>query len=80
MKKPVTDLQIGAGLRAARRWRDMSQSQLGDGIGCTYQMVQKYEAGTSPITLPRWLQACAVLDMTPATMLGLVEKPTRPGR
>jgi transcriptional regulator with XRE-family HTH domain len=75
MKKPITDAQVGVALRIARKWRGLSQSQLGEEIGVTYQQVQKYERGASPMRLTTWLRACAALDMKPETMLGLAINP-----
>lgn len=43
------DRTLGARLRYLRKLRRISQQQLGEGIGCTYQQVQKYERGINSI-------------------------------
>ena len=40
------DREIGQRIRLARKQAKLSQSELGQAIGVTYQQVQKYENGT----------------------------------
>ena len=51
---------IGARLRRARRSRHISQKNLADYLGISFQQVQKYETGKNRITAARLL-ACAIL-------------------
>lgn len=44
------DRAIGARLRAVRVARGLSQTQLGEALGLTYQQVQKYEAGKNRLS------------------------------
>lgn len=57
----VTDEQIGALLREKRRAKNMTQPELGEALGVTEQMVQKYETGQSPLTVVRLVAAAAAL-------------------
>lgn len=57
-----TDKHIGARLRYARREHRMSQTELGERIGVTFQQVQKYEKGTNRISAARLYQSAHVLD------------------
>lgn len=57
------DAAIGRAIRKARRAKDMTQTELGDELGVTYQQVQKYEKGASPMVLGRFLRACEVLGI-----------------
>lgn len=45
-----TDIHIGARLRRRRKELRLSQAQLGDTVGVTYQQVQKYESGANSIS------------------------------
>ena len=42
------DADVGKRIQARRRELGLSQTQLGDLIGVTFQQVQKYEEGTNP--------------------------------
>jgi len=44
------DLHVGARVRLRRLLLGLSQSQLGDAIGMTFQQVQKYEKGANRIS------------------------------
>lgn len=44
------DLHIGSRLRDRRRFNGLSQKDLGESVGLTFQQVQKYEVGQSRIT------------------------------
>ena len=58
------DLEIGRKIRALRLERGLSQSGLADGIGLTFQQVQKYEKGTNRVSAGR-LHKIAELLNTP---------------
>jgi transcriptional regulator with XRE-family HTH domain len=58
------DVEIGRKIRALRLERGLSQSGLADGIGLTFQQVQKYEKGTNRVSAGR-LQKIADILNTP---------------
>ena len=58
------DAEIGRKIRALRLERGLSQSGLADGIGLTFQQVQKYEKGTNRVSAGR-LQKIADMLNTP---------------
>ena len=58
------DVEIGRKIRALRLERGLSQSGLADGIGLTFQQVQKYEKGTNRVSAGR-LQRIAEMLNTP---------------
>src|ERR1043165_4214420 len=60
------DVEIGRKIRALRLERGLSQSGLADGIGLTFQQVQKYEKGTNRVSAGR-LQKIADILNTPVT-------------
>lgn len=71
MTKPSpVDRRIGTAIRKARRAADLSQTELGDRIGKTYQQVQKYEAGTNRVSLSTFLKVAEVLGIQAATPVG----------
>ena len=62
----VEDMEIGRKIRALRLERGLSQSGLAEGIGLTFQQVQKYEKGTNRVSAGR-LQRIAELLHVPIT-------------
>lgn len=60
-RSEVTDEAIGALVRKQRHAREMGQPELGDALGVSAMMVQKYETGTSPLTVVRLLKIAKVL-------------------
>jgi transcriptional regulator with XRE-family HTH domain len=48
-----TDVQVGRLVRALRVSRGLSQTDLANRIGVTFQQVQKYESGANRITMGR---------------------------
>ena len=56
------DVEIGRKIRALRLERGLSQSGLADGIGLTFQQVQKYEKGTNRVSAGRLQRIADMLD------------------
>jgi transcriptional regulator with XRE-family HTH domain len=52
------DVRVGSRIRLRRVEREMSQNDLAEALGVTYQMVQKYENGANRVRASR-LQAIA---------------------
>ena len=59
------DVEIGRKIRALRLERGLSQSGLAEGIGLTFQQVQKYEKGTNRIGASRLQQISNILKVQP---------------
>jgi len=57
------DMEIGRKIRALRLERGLSQSGLADGIGLTFQQVQKYEKGTNRVSAGRLHRIADILNM-----------------
>ncbi|MBV9077731.1 MAG: helix-turn-helix transcriptional regulator, partial [Methylobacteriaceae bacterium] len=49
------DRQVGARVRMRRMMSGMSQEKLGEGLGLTFQRVQKYEKGANQVGAGRFL-------------------------
>ena len=64
IKSPnATDKHVGARVRMRRMMLGMSQTNLGDGLGLTFQQVQKYEKGTNRISAGRLQQISDILQV-----------------
>lgn len=64
---------IGDLIRKTRRTLNISQMQLAERIGVSYQQVQKYETGQSEITTSRLYQIADALGIEPISLLPLKE-------
>lgn len=75
MAKQLTsvDVEIGKRLRNLRTARGMSQTVLAEGLGITFQQVQKYEYGRNRLSCATMLQACTVLGCEPLDIVGGIE-------
>jgi transcriptional regulator with XRE-family HTH domain len=75
------DVEIGKKIRALRLERGMSQSELADAIGVTFQQVQKYEKGANRVSAGRLQKIADVLDV-PITFFydGTSSRPKKKGR
>ena len=80
------DTHVGSRLRQRRALLGMSQTDLGNAVGLTFQQVQKYERGFNRISSSRLFEFAKVLDvpvehffdgMAPSTS-GAKRKPGRP--
>jgi transcriptional regulator with XRE-family HTH domain len=60
------DVHVGKRLRQARSLRGVSQEELGEGIGVSFQAVQKYEQGENRLSASRLFRAAVLLDQTVA--------------
>ena len=66
----AVDQQIGSRLRARRLMLGMSQTDLGEAIGLTYQQIQKYEKGSNRIGGSRIQQIASALKCSPSYFFG----------
>src|SRR5881398_2148740 len=57
------DRHVGSRVRMRRMMLSMSQEKLGDGLGLTFQQVQKYEKGTNRIGASRLQQISQILQV-----------------
>jgi transcriptional regulator with XRE-family HTH domain len=55
---------IGGFIRQMRKLKGLTQMDLGEALGVTYQQVQKYENGTTQLTITRLEQLADALDVT----------------
>ena len=64
------DVEVGVRVRALRKARHMSQSDLADAAGITFQQVQKYERGTNRISASKLRQIALHLGVPMSELLG----------
>lgn len=64
------DIELGRRLRGLRLQRGMSQSELADGIGLTFQQVQKYEKGVNRVSAGRLERICNVFGVPITYFIG----------
>jgi transcriptional regulator with XRE-family HTH domain len=58
-----TDKHVGSRVRMRRTMLKMSQTDLGNGLGLTFQQVQKYEKGTNRIGASRLQHIAQILKV-----------------
>jgi len=61
---------IGARIRARRRQLGLSQSQLAETLGVSFQQVQKYERGANRVAASTLVAAAAALGVSAAWLVG----------
>ncbi len=57
------DVHVGSRVRLRRTLLGMSQTQLGERLGLTFQQIQKYEWGRNRISASRLYQLTHILDV-----------------
>jgi transcriptional regulator with XRE-family HTH domain len=62
------DKYIGARMREGRLAIKMSQGDLGEKLGVTFQQIQKYEKGRNRVSAARLFVICEALDVSLASM------------
>jgi len=58
------DLHVGSAIRVRRKSMQISQSDLADGLGVSFQQVQKYERGTNRVSASRLYDIGACLGVS----------------
>jgi len=61
------DKHVGAFIRSRRRALGVSQSQLADALGITFQQVQKYESGSNRVSASKLYEVALKLDVPLST-------------
>lgn len=63
------DREIGVQIRVLRETRGMSQTELGDRLGLTFQQIQKYEKGTNRVSAGRLRRIAEIFKIPVATII-----------
>ena len=64
------DVIVARNMRRFRVARGLSQTELGNAVGVTFQQIQKYEKAKNAIAPGRLRQMCGILGVAPAEMFG----------
>lgn len=64
------DVEVGKRVAFRRRDLGMSQTELGSGLGLTFQQVQKYERGANRISASKLFQMSRILGVSCAWLMG----------
>lgn len=64
------DVAVGVRVRVIRNHRGLTQTQLAEALGVTFQQVQKYERGTNRISTSALVKAAAALGASVAELVG----------
>ncbi|MBL4836487.1 MAG: helix-turn-helix transcriptional regulator [Kordiimonadaceae bacterium] len=67
MTDPI-DIAVGKRIRQLRKDRGITQTQLGDAIGLTFQQVQKYEKARNRISASKLAQIAAIFQVDVAEL------------
>lgn len=63
------DIRVGRRIRQMRLLKGISQMDLANGIGVSFQQLQKYECANNRVSASRLVEIAAVLDVDPAYFL-----------
>jgi len=64
------DLEIARRLKATRMTQGLTQAELGQAIGVTFQQVQKYERGYNRVSASTLMKCAIALDTSVAALCG----------
>jgi transcriptional regulator with XRE-family HTH domain len=67
----VEDIEIGRKIRTLRLERGLSQSRLANGIGLSFQQLQKYESGANRVSAGRLQRIAALLGVPVMVFYGV---------
>src|SRR3984893_10667600 len=70
------DVEVGRLVRVQRIAKGLSQTELGNQIGVTFQQVQKYESGANRISMGRLTRIGRVLGVEVTYLLGASRRAT----
>lgn len=67
----TVDAQIGLRMRHIRIAQDVSQNELGEKLGVSFQQVQKYEKGVNRVSLVRAMEVAKALNTSVNELAGI---------
>ena len=74
------DRYIAKRMRERRLALSMSQKQIGEALGVTFQQIQKYERGVNRVSAARLFDICKVLNVSLSSMFERNPKASRDPR
>ena len=67
------DIEVGQRICLQRKMKGISQTTLADGLGVTFQQVQKYEKGVNRVGAGRLTAVANILEIPVGVLLGVDE-------
>lgn len=77
-KPHPVDVIVGGNIRTHRTVRRLSQTELGESVGVTFQQIQKYEKGTNRVSASKLVEIARVLGCGTADLLAGADGPAEP--
>ena len=74
LEPDVVDVHVGRRVREVRLLRNLTQEELGEKIGVSYQQVQKYETGANRISASRLYRIAVEFDVLPGWFFEGIER------
>ena len=69
------DIQVGQRIKAARKLQKLTQTDLADGVGVSYQQIQKYENGDNRVSASMLYEIAQALNIPMAYFYNGIERP-----
>jgi transcriptional regulator with XRE-family HTH domain len=76
-KPDPIDVEVGIRIRTRRKLLGISQTQLAQSLGLTFQQVQKYERGANRVSASTLVRIARTLETTVASLVGEHEDGSR---
>lgn len=70
-------MKVSKRIKEARMWKNMTQMNLADAMGVSYQAVSNWERGNSMPDISKLEELCRVLELNVGEMLGMESRETR---
>lgn len=70
----ITSKEIGAAIRARRKELGLSQEQLAEKVGVSYQQIQRYENGSSMLNVENFQRIAKILNIPMAYFFTLSQE------
>ena len=64
-ERNIIDLYVGRRIKLLRKQKHITQKDLAERLGITFQQIQKYEKGLNRLPASRMLSICMALNITP---------------
>jgi len=74
----VVDLKIGQQIRTLRRSKDVSQETMASRLGVPFKQFQRFERGTSRVSISQLVEIAAMLDTPMSVFFDQIDR-TEPG-
>ncbi|MFH1436116.1 MAG: helix-turn-helix domain-containing protein [Pseudomonadota bacterium] len=72
--------ELGRRIKVLRAASNLSQAQLAEKVGVSFQQIQKYESGRSELTISRLLSIAKALDVSTEEIIGFYPSSVRDGK